>query len=243
MIILNYKDLQYERNDYIHASILEKQTQKLQATVADISNSSWIDTIENVATVPTTKTLQIHDYHLDEYLQGKVDDYTLALNMLPPGNRLIIESLWVNTPIVDVPYASEEKLEKADFKQELTKGIVKYPFTHEPWTEQKWSTLLFGHSTVDLRDQDNAYGYIFRKLSKIADGEEVKIMRKGKMYTYKVDKKEVVSPKEVGNTLSTYNDATYATLMACYPLYTSTNRMLVRAKLVDQKQSQLAINK
>jgi len=243
MIVLNYKDLQYEWNDYMHSSILAKKTQELQTTVEDISNSSWVETIEDVATVPMTKTLQIHDFHLDEYLQGRVDDYTLALNMLPPGDRLIIESLWVNTPIVNVPYASEEKLEKADFKEELTKWIVKYPFTTNPWEASKWSALFFWHSTVDLRDKDNAYGYVFRKLAKIADGEEIKIMRKGKMYTYRVDKKEVVSPKEVWKTLGTYNDATYATLMACYPLYTSTNRMLVRAKLIDKKTEQLAINR
>jgi hypothetical protein len=44
----------------------------------------------------------------------------------------LIDSIDIDAPIVDVPYASDEKLENGDFDQELREGVVKYPFTAEP---------------------------------------------------------------------------------------------------------------
>lgn len=242
MIILNFKELQYEWHDYTRKDQVQQEQLRLQETVDTISSEVFsLQDKRWAIQVPVIKTAQIHDYNLDEYLQNKVDNYRLPTNLLPPGNRLIIESLWVNVPIVSVKYASEKKLETADFKAELTQWVVKYPFTKEPWTKMAGSSLFFWHSTVDMRDAENNYGYVFRKLAKAWEWARVNILWKGKMYTYKVDHKEVVSPKEVGKTLSTYDDAEYITLMACYPLWTSTNRMLVRAKLIDEKENQLAM--
>ena len=121
MIVLNYKELQYERMDYAHSDQQIQKTKEIASTIAKVEHGFDNDNTSFLENIPTFKSIQIHDYNLQEYLQSKVDKEKLAFNMYPPDNRIIVESLGINAPIINVPYASEEKLEKADFKEELTK--------------------------------------------------------------------------------------------------------------------------
>ena len=72
---------------------------------------------------------------IEDYVDAKLNEWDFPFNDLPPGRRLLISSIEVDAPIVDVPYASDEKLQNGDFDQELREGVVKYPFTAEPGDE------------------------------------------------------------------------------------------------------------
>lgn len=175
------------------------------------------------------KTIQ-HEYELDTYLRQKVTSHELVFNTLIPGKRIVIPSINVDAPIVDVPIAAAEKLRLWDFDKELTKWVVKYPFTLEPWVERKGSTLLFWHSSEDSWDH-NQYGYVFYKLPKLVEGDEIQVIRNGKLHTYEVDHKTIKWPNQVADEIDSYDDNHYLTLMACYPLLSDAQRILVRAKI------------
>jgi hypothetical protein len=61
----------------------------------------------------------LFDYDLATHLETKLPTYALAFNTIVPDNRLMIPSLDIDVSIVDVPYASQEKLATADFYEEL----------------------------------------------------------------------------------------------------------------------------
>lgn len=187
----------------------------------------WLEDLSTIGISQTAQTM--YDYNLDSYLSSKLSTYTLAFNTLIPGNRILIPSLWIDVPIVNVNYASDQKLTEADFDEELRSGVVRYPFTALPG--EIGNSLVFWHSSVDAREQEeNEYGFAFYKLPKILPGEEIHVVREGKRYTYVVEEKVIKDPDEVSGELKQHINEKYLTLMACYPLFTDARRILVRAK-------------
>jgi len=168
---------------------------------------------------------------IEDYLDAKMNEYSFSFNDLPPWRRLMISSIQVDAPIVDVPYASEEKLQNWDFDEELRQGVVKYPFTVEPG--KTGNSLLFWHSSVTAwEDVKNPFGYVFYKLQDLAEGETFEVIWDGHLYSYVIDNKIIKEPSEVGEEIETYDQMgeNFLTLMACYPRLTDAQRILVRAK-------------
>lgn len=194
-----------------------------------LSNNT-LQTIKDVSGVET----HVHDYSLDTYLEGKIDKYALVFNTLPPGKRLIVSSLDIDTPIVDVNYASDEKLKNADFHEELQHGVVRYPFTWKPSDTRASHPLIFGHSSVDgWENVTNNFWYIFSQLPKLSWGEHIEVIWDGKKYTYAVEDKVIVKPDEVWTELQKHQNDNYLTLMACYPLFSTAKRIMVRTKMIE----------
>lgn len=100
------------------------------------------------------------------------------------------------------------------------------------------NTVVFGHSSSEFRDK-NKYGYIFQKLSKLNDNDQIQILRDGQVFDYEVQKKMVKRPKDVANELNQYKDGEFLTLMACYPLLSDAQRMLVVAQRKKTVANQL----
>ena len=171
---------------------------------------------------------------IQDYLDANLGDQEFAFNDLPPGRRLMIGSIEVDAPIVDVPYASDEKLQNGDFDQELREWVVKYPFTAEPGDQ--WNSLLFGHSSVTAReDAQNPFGYVFYKLQDLEPGETFDVIRDGQLYSYQIDDKSIKLPKDVWEEIEKYDQVgeNFLTLMACFPRFTDAKRILVRAKQIE----------
>lgn len=177
-------------------------------------------------------------FSLENLLSYRTNTQSLSFNTLPPGHRVIIPSLWIKAPIVDVAYADHEKLQKWDFKDELESWVVRYPYTSIPGVETAGNSVLFWHSSVELRDKGK-YGYIFQKLPKVNIWEDISVVRDGILYNYEIDHKVIKWPKDVSQELASRNDKSYLTLMACYPLFSDAQRILVRAKLVLSKDQTL----
>ena len=172
---------------------------------------------------------QAHTYALESYLGSRMKYYKTPFSLLPPGKHIRINGLGVQAPIYDVSYASSEQMEHGAFKEELKQGVVKYPFTAEPWSVG--NTLLFGHSSVDYREgKDNPYGFIFSQLHELAPGDTIEVVRNGKKHEYIVEETVIKNPKDVGSLISKYADKKYLTLMACYPRFSTAQRIMVIAK-------------
>ena len=60
------------------------------------------------------------------------------------------------------------------------------------------------------------------------------------MYEYEVVEKSIKRPKDVAEAYSEHNNGDYLTLMACYPIGTAAQRILVVAKLKTSAGKQLS---
>lgn len=169
----------------------------------------------------------------EEILQSHLMDYNFSFNTVPPVDRILIPSLGLDVPIVTDENMKAVDFAKANFDQQLEEWIVKYPTTPEPGEEG--NTLLFGHTSYVVW-KTNPYGTIFKDLPKLKDSTLIQILRKWKLYEYKVIDIFIVSPKQVNAQYMTYQNAggSYITLMWCYPLGTDKKRIMVVAKLVDK---------
>lgn len=173
---------------------------------------------------------------MESHLSEKIKWYTFVFNDLPPWRRILIDSIDVDAPIVNVAYASQEKLDQWDFDSELQKWVVKYPYTAEPWEEGNW--LLFGHSSVTTREaKENPFWYVFYHLPKLEHWDVFDVIRDGQAYSYKIDDKVIKKPEEVGEEIEKHDTpwSKSLTLMACYPLFSDLNRILLKWKLIEKE--------
>ena len=169
----------------------------------------------------------------EETLQSHLMDYNFSFNTVPPVDRIIIPSLWLDVPIVTNENMEPVDFAKADIDKELDEWIVKYPTTPAPGEEG--NTLLFGHTSYVVW-KTNPYGTIFKDLPKLKDSTLIQILRDGKLFEYKVIDLFIVNPKQVAAQYMTYQNAggSYITLMWCYPLGTDNKRIMVVAKLITK---------
>lgn len=191
----------------------------------------------SIVKIPTIVESNTNDHFYNDtndHLKGQLASNALIFNTLPPDNRVIIEDLWVDTPIVDLHYYTPEKLEKGDFKEELERGVVRYPNTGNP---EAGNMLIFGH-TSDYWWNNNAFGQIFRNIPKLEEGQIIKIIWNNKMYRYKVTAKKIVKPKDVAKVYAQYHsdDMKYLTLIGCYPIGTANERIAIIAEQLPDEQ-------
>lgn len=93
--------------------------------------------------------------------------------------------------------------------------------------------MLFGHTSQERREH-NPYGTVFSNMGKLNYSDEVQIVWKGELYTYKVVETVIRRPKDVDTEFQKREakDKEYLTLMGCYPLGTTKQRMMVIAERV-----------
>lgn len=120
------------------SSPTEQKEKLLSSSVAETTRVSAVATTTSLSgfSLPTHSVAVITDsFHaptLDRYLQDRLPLYKTPFSLLPPGKRLRIHRIGVDAPIIDVAYASAEQMEHGKFEEQLTQGVVKYPFTSEP---------------------------------------------------------------------------------------------------------------
>jgi len=131
-----------------------------------------------------------------------------------------IPKISVKAPIIwDTP--EEEILDK------LTSGVAHYKGTSHPGAGG--NIFLVGHSSNYFWVSSD-YNTIFSLLDKLERGDRVEITYNNKKYFYDVEDKKVVNPEEVGVLQNTPKET--LTLMTCWPVGTSLDRLIVQASLV-----------
>jgi len=164
-------------------------------------------------------------------LENRLSYYSFDFNTLPPVDRLVIDGIYLDVPLVSVTSKSEWDFVKGDFDMELRDGAVKYPTTPMPG---EWgNTLIFGHTSQERREK-NPYGTVFSQLPKLQYGDEIKVVWKWELYKYKIVETVIRRPKDVDTEFQKRQakDKEYLTLMGCYPLWTTKQRMMVMAERV-----------
>jgi len=170
--------------------------------------------------------------NMQDFLNQQQESHLLNFNTLPPTNRLIIPDLWINVPLVDIPAMWEEDFENGNFDDELMHGVVKYPTTATPGSQG--NSLIFWHSSSEWW-KHNEYWFIFRNLPTLQPGQKIQVIWNWQLTTYEMIERKVVKPKEVWDYYHQFvrDWEYYLTLMGCYPIWSSAERMMVVAKKIS----------
>lgn len=155
----------------------------------------------------------IVDYQLPVSSPFKVKENAKAI---PETNRLVIPKASVDTPIV----------EGTDIGVlNTTEGVLRESFGKTPL--QKGNMTLAGHRFQYLPPNMTT----LYNLDMLTEGDNILVFWEGKVYTYQVYSVFEVTPDRV-DILNDSNIEHELTIYTCTPIYTSTHRLVVKAKLV-----------
>jgi len=128
----------------------------------------------------------------------------------PPENRIEIPSAHINELLVQGPTP-----------RSLNKGVWVIPHTSTP--DVGSNTVLAGHRFMYTNQ-------LFYNLDKVKMNDIVAIFWQGKEYNYQVSNISVVPPTAVD--IQNPTEQSTLTMYTCTPLWTSKNRLVVKAKLI-----------
>jgi len=156
----------------------------------------------------------------------------LNIEITPYENRIILPKIGKNIPLIDIKQKSvsgQKELENI-FMKELEDWVVRYPGSTKPG--KNWNTFIFGHSSNYPWIKWD-YNEVFANLNKLNYWDEVIIYYGQNKYIYKIKTKKVISPRDT-KVLKRNNWKDELTLMTCWPVGTTLNRLLVIWELVKQ---------
>ena len=171
-------------------------------------------------------------FSIKQLINSWEKDIDLGIHIVPYENRLVIPKIGKNVPLIDVKEKKVESENKLDniLMKELEFGVVRYPWSARPW--QNWNSFIFGHSS-NYPWVAWDYNDVFARLGQLKAWDTIFAYYWQKKYKYEVVSKKVVSPKEVW-VLKNDKSKKQLTLMTCWPIWTTLNRLIVTTKLVEQ---------
>lgn len=213
----------------------ESLKQSSQAMIASI-NSTNISKAEadNTQLTSTASILDDKSFHSMEKLVWKNNsDLDINIDIVPYENRVVIPKIGKNIPLVDVENRRVQNVKELEdvFMEELVKGIVRYPGSAKPGEE--WNSFIFGHSS-NFPWIKWDYNDVFALLNNVVFGDEIIVYYNQKKYIYTVKEKHVVKPGDVA-ILKRNEWKKEISLMTCWPVWTSVNRMVVIWELTEVK--------
>lgn len=160
-------------------------------------------------------------------------DISLNIDIAPFTNRVIVPKIWKNVPLLEVQNRNiswESELNDI-FMKELENWIIRYPWSAKPG--EIWNSFIFWHSS-NFPWMKWDYNDVFANLDNVRYWDEVIVYYGQKKYTYKIREKKVIRPGDV-SILERNKDKSEVTLMTCWPLWTTINRLIVVWELVENK--------
>jgi LPXTG-site transpeptidase (sortase) family protein len=140
--------------------------------------------------------------------------------------EIIIPKINVQLPVV---YGSTS-INEADVQKALEEGVFHYPTTALPG--QQGNAAFFGHSSNNIFNKGK-YKFAFVLLHELEPGDIFYLTRGGKLYTYKVFKKQVVEPTDTWVLNSIEGHTSTATLITCDPPGTTLHRLVLWADQIN----------
>lgn len=158
---------------------------------------------------------------------------SIDLDITPYDNRIIIPKIGKNIPLVDVQLNAGFDFDHIEniFMQELEKGVVRYPGTAKPG--ETGNAFIFGHSS-NYPWLKGEYNSVFALLDKLSFDDEIIVYYNQKKFTYVIREKKVVKPGNI-KILERDEGKKEISLMTCWPIGTTINRLIVFAELQEEK--------
>lgn len=196
---------------------------------------SWITTS---FTTPWQPLLPLSPARAEAFLS--IDDIPLV-NPFPPQPVLEPASQapevntvgWIRIPAIDVnvPIALSPSINDADVIDTLVFGAALYPNGISPG--HLGNTFISAHSTGE--PWKGKYRFAFLRINELEPGHEIHVDIDGTRYTYLVAAKDLVKPTSDFRIESDRPKPTL-TLMACWPLWTTSQRLLITGELTNITQ-------
>ncbi|MDP3997251.1 MAG: class E sortase [bacterium] len=142
------------------------------------------------------------------------------------GDAIIIPAI-----DVDVPLVTSASVEDKDVLAVLDRGAAMYPNGITPG--RLGNVFIAAHSTGE--PWKGKYRFAFIRINEIETGNLIHLDYNGTRYTYRVVAKDIVKPSADFRVVSDRPVPT-VTLMACWPLWTTNQRMLITAELTNITQ-------
>lgn len=156
----------------------------------------------------------------------------MEIDIAPYQNRIIIPKIWKNIPLVDIKNRVLEDDNDLNniFMKELENGVIRYPGSAEPG--QNGNAFIFGHSS-NFPWIKWDYNDVFALLDNVSFDDEIIIYYNQKKYKYIIREKNVITPGDT-SVLKRNDDKAEITLMTCWPIGTTLNRLIVTGELVEE---------
>jgi len=153
----------------------------------------------------------------------------ISLYLFPPkiDSEVLTKSFYIEIPKVNIAsqiIPNVDPFNETEYRKALEKGIAHAKNT--PLPGEKGSTFLFAHSS-DSPWRITRYNVAFFRLPELGKGDQIIIVRDGRVFKYRVIEKKTVWPNEVSYLLDTKK--TQLILQTCVPIGTSLRRLLVFA--------------
>ena len=164
--------------------------------------------------------------------QASATPIILSTDGVAPSStpEVIIPKISVQIPVdYSLTSNSEDEVQKG-----LETGIVHYPTTVKPG--EKGNAAFFGHSSNNIFNPGK-YKFAFVLLHELVPGDIFYLTYEGKVYSYKVFDKKVVSPNEVSVLNDVEGKQATAVLITCDPPGTALNRLVVWGEQISPDPS------
>ena len=146
-----------------------------------------------------------------------------------PEPKIIIPKINLEVPVVFDMLSTNEK----DIQNSLEDGVVHYATT--PYPGEQGNSVVVGHSSNNILNSGK-YKFAFVLLKRLEADDTFFVQKDGIRYTYKVYKKEIVSPDNT-DVLQTQDKPNTITLITCDPPGTSINRLIIVGEQISPDPS------
>lgn len=176
------------------------------------------------APIPKGQVLKLNDQNIDVQIKEDSDGFSFfTTSFVPQGKRP--QEFFISIPKMEIEKAIT-KVDSLNFYDNLSH----FPGTALPG--EAGNVFITGHSVLPQFANPKNYGAIFTKLPELEIGDVVYVELEGKNYTYVVQYKKIVDPKDLSVLKPISRDAKNLTLMTCVPPGTSLKRMVVVTSLL-----------
>ena len=231
MITTNYSAYISIARSYVFRSEMQATSQKLISSVeaSNIKNKYSEEKITKLEKDEKDEKLSIKQM---KKTQDK-KNINFNIEITPYENRVIIPRIGKSIPLLDIKNRNiEGESELNDiFMDELENGIIRYPGSAKPWDD--WISFIFWHSS-NFPWMKWDYNDVFALLDNVEFDDEVIVYYEQRKYIYKIREKNVITPGDV-SVLKSKKDVSEISLMTCWPIWTTLNRLLVTWELTEIK--------
>ncbi len=238
LVISNWSAYSTFAGAFLAPQRLQNEQKAIEGSLNEIANSTEGMTdekknkIQKVLQRKLEKTRSsAQEFGVDHFDQD-VPQVTLSVNVTPYEDRIVIPKIGKNIPLINVEHhdASNSSEWHKVFMQELEKGIIKYPGSADPG--EQGNSFIFGHSS-NYPWAKGDFNDVFALLNELDNGDEIIVYFEQKKFVYVVKGKKIVKPGHV-SSLGGTDAMKQLTLMTCWPLGTTLNRLLIITELKEE---------
>lgn len=171
--------------------------------------------------------------HSLSYLtQNNTENVKLGIEITPYENRVVIPKIGKNIPLIDITQQKVSGIDELNdiFMDELENGVIRYPGSAKPG--ENGNAFIFGHSS-NFPWMEWEYNDVFALLDHVVYDDEVVVYYGQEKHTYKIKTKNVIKPGDVSVLKNNENDKSKITLMTCWPIGTTLNRLVLTWELIS----------